>query len=272
MNDNAPTVFEGDVQIVKYPRTRHVDGSRIQTGDEDLNVVPFEQIRGRHVVVEEKIDGGNAGISFDTSANLKLQSRGHFLVGGPREKHFALLKQWANLLIDPLFTLLEDRYIMYGEWMYPWHTVFYDALPHYFMEFDIYDKQERVFLDTPRRRDLLGQLPIKQVLVLFDGQLETIEQLTDLIGDSHFKTENWKATFERICQERNIDLSLQGMVDNGRLMEGLYIKVEEGGQVVERYKYVRAEFIQKIKDSDVHWQSRPIIPNQLSPGVDIFAL
>ena len=47
-------------------------------------------------------------------------------------------------------------------------------------------------------------------------------------------------------------------------MEGLYIKVEENGQVVDRMKYVRAAFLQCVDLSESHWIDRPIIPNQLA--------
>jgi hypothetical protein len=51
-------------------------------------------------------------------------------------------------------------------------------------------------------------------------------------------------------------------------MEGLYLKVEEGGRVVERYKWVRPEFLQAILDSGEHWADGPIEPNRLAdPGV-----
>ena len=82
--------------MLKYPRTRHLEGSRLQAGDQDLSQVPFEDIRGQPLVVEEKMDGANCGLSFDEDGQLLLQSRGHYLDGGPREKHFALLKQWAQ--------------------------------------------------------------------------------------------------------------------------------------------------------------------------------
>ena len=45
--------------IVKYPRTPHIQGSRLQPGDEDLRQRPFSDIAGKHVVLEEKIDGAN---------------------------------------------------------------------------------------------------------------------------------------------------------------------------------------------------------------------
>ena len=46
-------------------------------------------------------------------------------------------------------------------------------------------------------------------------------------------------------------------------MEGLYIKLEEDGVVKERFKFVRASFLQCLLESNSHWQSRPIVPNML---------
>jgi hypothetical protein len=60
--------------------------------------------------------------------------------------------------------------------------------------------------------------------------------------------------------------------DRSDLMEGLYIKVEEDGRVVERYKYVRASFLTSVLDSGGHWLKRPIVPNQLRDGVDLFGV
>src|ERR1043165_4443499 len=109
-------------QIRKYPRTRHIEGSRLQSGDEDLSSVPFADVRGRTLVVEEKLDGANSGISFDAAGELYLQSRGHYLTGGSRERHFALLKSWAETHRDLLHRVLGSRYVLYGEWLYAKHT------------------------------------------------------------------------------------------------------------------------------------------------------
>ena len=54
------------------------------------------------------------------------------------------------------------------------------------------------------------------------------------------------------------------------MMEGLYLKKEEDGRVVERFKYVRAGFMQAVADSDSHWMDRPIEPNRLLETVDLF--
>ena len=67
--------------ICKYPRTPHIEGSRLQPGDEDLSQIPFESIKDRHLVIEEKCDGANSAISFAPNGELLLQSRGHYLTG-----------------------------------------------------------------------------------------------------------------------------------------------------------------------------------------------
>ena len=51
--------------IIKYPRTPHIQGSRLQPGDEDLRQRRFSEIAGRHVVLEEKIDGANFSFRYD---------------------------------------------------------------------------------------------------------------------------------------------------------------------------------------------------------------
>ena len=95
-----------DYKIIKHPRTQHLEGSRLGEGDEDLSQVPFSEILGRPIIIEEKIDGANSAISFDGDGNLLLQSRGHYLDGGYRERHYNLLKQWANENCDRFFDVL----------------------------------------------------------------------------------------------------------------------------------------------------------------------
>lgn len=75
-------------RIYKYPRTPHIEGSRFQQGDEDLDSIKFEKIKNRFCVLEEKVDGANCGISFAKQGRMYLQSRGHFLNGGYGETQF----------------------------------------------------------------------------------------------------------------------------------------------------------------------------------------
>jgi RNA ligase len=258
--------------VIKYPRTPHLAGSRLQRGDHDLAQVPFDAVRGRHLVVEEKLDGANAGISFDAGGRLLLQSRGHYLTGGPREKQFAPLKSWAATVADRLRPVLADRYVLYGEWLYAKHTVFYDALPHYFCEFDVFDTRTREFLSTARRREMLAGLPVTSVPVLREGRFTAVSELTALAGPSTCRTAAWRESLRAAAAEAGVDPERTAAdTDGSDDMEGLYIKVEEDGQVVERYKWVRASFLTAILDSGTHWADRPIVPNRLADPEALYA-
>jgi hypothetical protein len=250
--------------IHKYPRTRHILDSALQPGDEDLDRASFEEIAGQHIVVEEKVDGANAAISFDANGRLLLQSRGHYLSGGPRERHFSYFKRWAHELRDQLWQALGPRYIVYGEWVYAKHTIFYDALPHYFLEFDVLDMASSTFLSTARRRALLAGLFIHGVPVLYEGTIASAFDLKALLGPSSYKSPCWQNKLAQAAMVPPHDPELvQRQTDPSGLMEGLYIKIEEDGRVIERFKYVRPDFVAMVMDSESHWQSRPILPNEL---------
>lgn len=243
----------------------HIEGSRLQPGDEDLAQIPFTAIRDRHIVIEEKCDGANSAISFDGEGQLLLQSRGHYLTGGYRERHYNLMKKWATAHRDSFYRLLGKRYILYGEWVYAKHTVFYDALPHYFLEFDILDRETGVFLDTPTRREMLAGLPVVSVPVLGSGSYHRKEEMLKLLGKSRFITENQRRNLWEAAAELGLDPEKScADTDLSGMMEGLYIKVEEEGQVTDRMKFVRAAFLQCVDFSDTHWIDRPILPNWLA--------
>lgn len=256
-------------QIFKYPRTKHLEGSRLQKGDEDLSQVPFKDIFGKYIVIEEKVDGANAAISFSDSGELLLQSRGHYLTGGYRERHFNLFKQWASIHQNEFYKVLGNRYVMYGEWLYAKHSIYYDALPHYFMEFDIYDKVENVFLSTKKRHELLKDLPVESVKVLAEGKFYKENDILKYIGTSNFISKNHLDNLTKTCESLGIDKDkCLKETDNSRLMEGLYIKVEENGIVVDRLKYVRYSFLQTVVESGTHWLDRPIVPNKLDKDIN----
>lgn len=225
---------------LKYPRTPHVTGSRLQPGDEDLPIVDLDQTIDW--IVEEKLDGANSAIRFESESELILQSRGHVLSGGPRERQFDLFKRWTQHHRAALWTLLGTRYVLYGEWLYARHTIRYDSLTHYFYEFDMLDRKNGEFLNTSRRHRILSGAPVQSVPIVHRGK---VQSLKSLLARSPFSTTDG--------------------------MEGLYLKHEEDGRVVSRYKYVRRSFTQAVADSGEHWMDRPLEPNHLREGVDLFA-
>ena len=71
---------------------------------------------------------------------------GHLITEGMHPQ-YDLFKQWAAVKRPVLEERLEDRFILFGEWVYARHSVHYRRLPHYFFEFDIYDKGSGDFLE-----------------------------------------------------------------------------------------------------------------------------
>ena len=148
--------------MIKYPKT-----PRLKSVLEDAKLL--KSWRKHTVIVSEKLDGANTGISFTPEGLLVLQSRGHVLTGGPRERQFELFKQWGHTNLQVLHEALGSRYVLFGEWLYAKHKVFYDALPGYFIEYDLYDKEKDRFTTTEKRVLVIGHLGIPSAPILHQG-------------------------------------------------------------------------------------------------------
>jgi hypothetical protein len=237
----------------KYPRTPHLFGSQGTDDDKHLGRRASQAfVADPSLVVEEKLDGTNVGIHFTAAGRLVLQCRGHEITEGMHPQ-YDLFKQWVSVKRVLFETLLEDRRILYGEWMYARHSVHYRALPHYFFEFDIFDKHRGCFLDLNTRLQILEGSGLQTVPVIHRGAASE-DKLRALIGPSAFA-----ATF---------DHPVSGRPDH--LMEGLYLRTEADGVVTGRAKIVRPEFVEKIKQSE-HWPQQRLVPNLLREGADIWA-
>lgn len=244
------------IELPRYPRTLHLEGSK---GIKDPDAIPFAELRGKNLIIEEKMDGSMVAICFDDDASIRLFHRNQEVVG----REFDQLKSWLASIEDKLFDLLGDRFVMYGEWMLACHTVFYDKLPSYFIEYDVYDKRENIWLSTKSRQQLLSGFPVVSAKILEHGEFYSLKQITDELMSSSFISFENKETaisaFEKIGLRRGDALD---SLDLSGLPEGLYIKHENDLQVLGRYKYIRQEFINIILRSG-HWSKRPMIENKI---------
>lgn len=259
------------MDFIKYPKTLHIEGSKFRTsmcntsiGKKENNSA-LQLSKSETIIIEEKMDGSQLGIRFLEEGKLQFQSRGSVLDGGPAEIEFSLAKNWAHEHIEALWGLLGTRYIIFGEWLYFKHTIFYDQLPNFFMEYDIYDTHKNYFLSTGSRMTMLSKFPfITSVRVITKGQAFSSKEFRSNITKSPFvsKEQEDNLLLQAAISETSAEKALTDS-DTSGLMEGLYIKTENADRVTGRYKFIRGDFVHKITSSDEHWKHRVPIQNIL---------
>lgn len=224
-----------DEPFFKFPHTPHLAWLSSQPCRQDkvLSTSEARELLSAEVLVEEKVDGANLGISADPSGELRVQNRGSFL-GTRAHAQFEPLWSWLEARREPLLQALGSNLILFGEWCFAVHSVRYDALPDWFLAFDVYDRHAGRFWSSPRRDALIASLGLASVPTLARGHF-SLEDLQRMLGVSQLTSAP---------------------------MEGLYVRHDEGDFLAARAKLVRSEFVQAIAK---HWSSLPLQRNALCP-------
>jgi ATP-dependent RNA circularization protein (DNA/RNA ligase family) len=183
------------------------------------------------VVVEEKLDGANIGISTDTA--IRVQNRGQYLIS-PFSGQFTRVSGWLASHEASLQGHLSENLILFGEWCTARHSLDYPTLPDWFLGFDVYDRAAARFWSTKRRNALLGQVGLTAVPEVFRGALD-LQRLKNLV------------------------LHKQSAFRPGPL-EGVVIRKENDRWLETRAKLVHPNFTQAI---DEHWTHRRTEWNRL---------
>lgn len=219
--------------FVKFPTTPHLLwlGNTVARGDKVMTPAEADAFLHQAVIIEEKVDGANLGVSFDAEGNLLAQNRGALVAHGSKGQ-FALLWAWLAEHEARLFDALEDRLILFGEWCYARHSIYYTRLPDFFLAFDVFDKQEHRFMSSVRRDKIVAELQLASVPRLCGGTYR-LSDVPAMIG--------------------------QSFLYDGP-MEGIYLRQETDSWLLQRAKVVRAEFVQQI---GVHWSKQRLIANRV---------
>lgn len=138
-----------------YPRTRHLPWSPGATAD-DLRVTDLSGLRGREVVVTEKLDGENTTLYADGLHARSLDSAHH-----PS-------RTWVKALQARIGHAVPAGWRVCGENMFARHSLAYDDLDSFFYGFSVWDADGRC-LGWDRTVDLLRGLGIPVPRVLWRG-------------------------------------------------------------------------------------------------------
>lgn len=222
----------------RFPHTPHIAwlGQGQPRDDKVFAPREAEAFLLGELVVEEKVDGANLGFSTTAEGELRAQNRGSYLDPERCHPQFKPLWPWLKPRREALAAVLWPDLMLFGEWCLAVHSVRYTRLPDWFLGFDVYDRETRVFLDSAARDSLLKRVGLYPVPHLARGRM-ALADLRNMLGSSP--------------------------IGDGP-MEGLVLRRESGGRTLDRAKLVRAEFTQAI---DEHWSKGPLRRNELAAGV-----
>jgi atypical dual specificity phosphatase len=238
-----PTRLPG---LVKYPRTRHlVDLGGSGVARDDLMVPARDAAAlvgmagtaagGATLTVEEKVDGANVGFSVDAATGAILaQNRSHYVDAGSHAQ-FRPLAGYIAAHEDGLRRVLAGgARVLYGEWLHARHSVHYTRLTSLFVAFDVWDAGARRFLSRAAFRAALAGTGIAAVPEVAVARPVTLGRLrAAAVG------------------------TVSAFRDGGALAEGIVVRVDDGGWLVERVKLVRPDFIA----GNAHWSRGPLERN-----------
>ncbi len=223
----------------RFPSTPHLawlGGGDVPRDDKRLDSIEAGALLAAEVVVEEKLDGANLGLSLGPDGRLRAQNRGQYLAE-PHAGQFARLPAWLALHQTLLHELLSPSMILFGEWCAARHSLDYDRLPDWFLLFDVYDREFDRFWSTERRNALAARIGLLTVPRLLQGHTS-------------------QGALQQLLASR------PSLYRSGPL-EGVVIRRESADWCEARAKLVRAGFTQAIAE---HWSRRRLEWNRLDWG------
>lgn len=223
-------------EFFRYPHTPHLTwlGNGIPRGDKILSPDVVRRALTHRLVVEEKLDGANLGISLDGGGNIQFQNRGSILTA-PFSGQFSRLSSWLGHVYAGVEKVLTDDLVLFGEWCAATHSMRYTALPDWFILFDVYSRSSRTFWSTSKRNCLANAACLSHVPLVAEGRF-TLGGLAEILSSEQTKFGDGP-------------------------MEGLVMRSENKDICTFKAKLVRADFIQSM---DEHWSTKGLRWNSLA--------
>lgn len=220
----------------RFPHTPHLAWLSPGTPRDDKVLAADEAaaLLAGEVIVEEKLDGANLGISLAEDGALRFQNRGQYL-RPPFAGQFRRLSDWIATHEEALRSDLSPGLMLFGEWCAARHSVAYDRLPDWLIVFDVYDRSEDQFFSTARRDALAERLSLAVVRTVSRGRTT----LADLTRRLHAEPSRYR----------------EGPI------EGFVIRMQTSDWLLARAKLVHPGFVQSIDD---HWRRRRIEWNRVA--------
>lgn len=223
----------------RFPHTPHLAWLGAGEARDDKVLTPAQAAELLHdeVLLEEKLDGANLGLSLSSDGELRMQNRRQYLAH-PYAGQFVRLPGWLGLhggvVAEALLEHADEGLMLFGEWCAARHSLAYMRLPDWFLLFDVFETRAGRFWSSARRDALAGRMGLATTPQVARG-LYSLEDLKALL-------------------DAQVSLFGDGPV------EGIVIRRDSADWCARRAKLVRPDFTQAIND---HWRNRRIEWNRL---------
>lgn len=213
----------------------------INLGKKDKKRYDIQTETGNFFANGVLVHNSNLGVAWPQDQGGPLiRNRNHILRKGyrketPAKLQFAPTWSWMYDQKDKFEKLVEmvGDVSVFGEWLLARHSIDYDQLPSYFLAFDLFDHQEKKFIDPGKARIWLETSGFDTTPLLHYGPIKKYQDLALLINNISDFSSNTKR-------------------------EGLYLKVSDGNWITHRFKMVRSDFI-----PGEHWSKTQLIKNKI---------
>jgi len=171
-----------------YPRVPHLFATAgVNREDAVLTKAGARALLGSPVLVEEKLDGANVVIWINGHGAIEVAGR-----AGPnardRSRQLGPLRQWALTRADAFRKLLGGGRVLYGEWLWFAHGVYYDGPPAWLIALDLFNGETGWL--APEERDAhCREVGLCVPPRLGAGLFEDTAALDALLGPARYGTD-----------------------------------------------------------------------------------
>lgn len=191
--------------------------------------------KGNYIVIQEKIDGANAAIRYDSETDsIVAQSRKNILDISNNLRGFY---EWTQTLNKELVkSVLGDTLIAFCEWLVP-HSVKYpkERYNHAYF-YDVYDTSTETYLPQDKVVEIIGKLGLTYVPVFYKGEFISWEECIKYVGQTQLDGEYGEG----------IVIKNQTKLNNSNTRLPFYIKI-----VGEKFTETKGQKHNKAIDPDV---------------------
>jgi atypical dual specificity phosphatase len=210
-----------------FPKTPHLPH---KPNTDFLDKVATEQevapLWTQKINIEEKIDGSSCGMTIRDDEPL-IRNRDHILRKGYHKKDSAAKMQFASVFNwwyenKARFKQLAEvgPYSVYGEWMIAQHGIHYTRLPDWFIAYDLFDQEKKIWVPPLSARNILENAGFTVPKLCFWGNFEGDYNDLEMMANLPAQWADSKA-------------------------EGIYVKIadEKQTKILHRFKMVREDFV-----------------------------